>query len=569
MWRKAFPILVLCMITALANTGQAGSQTAVSRAARPEKPVPDTNAMIWRFIGPIAGTRGSVVLGHPTERTVFYHGASAGLWKTPDAGLTWVPVGDGQFRTGSVGAMEISLSNPDVMYVGMGEPQMRNNVSWGDGVYKSVDGGETWTHLGLEETHHISQIRIHPTNPDLVYVAAYGHAFGPNPERGVYRTSDGGETWEQVLFKSERAGAIDLVMNPADPNELFASIWEFERKAWGPKTGGDEGGIWKSTDGGDTWTEITGNPGLPGGSRGRIGLTMSAADPDRVYALIDSETRSGLYRSDDSGATWAFVSDFFQIIGRPFYYSHIYANPANADELWSPNNRIWSSADGGKTWLVEPGIKDDFHDVWIDPTDANRMIASCDGGVQVSLTGGMSWSTQWTQKTTQIYRVHTDNDFPYNVYVGRYLRLRDHAHRQRRNGRRDPASHRSRHRLQHLKRQSAGRRRTVHTQQPGDRPERGAKHLPGTTVRKERLGPALPLPVGHAHRGLEIRARHHLLGRQRRLQDKGRGLDVGAHQPRPDERSEGQAGHRRNAVAVGVLRPGDLQHDPPHGGVTP
>jgi photosystem II stability/assembly factor-like uncharacterized protein len=416
MWRKAFPILVLCMITALANTGQAGSQTAVSRAARPEKPVPDTNAMIWRFIGPIAGTRGSVVLGHPTERTVFYHGASAGLWKTPDAGLTWVPVGDGQFRTGSVGAMEISLSNPDVMYVGMGEPQMRNNVSWGDGVYKSVDGGETWTHLGLEETHHISQIRIHPTNPDLVYVAAYGHAFGPNPERGVYRTSDGGETWEQVLFKSERAGAIDLVMNPADPNELFASIWEFERKAWGPKTGGDEGGIWKSTDGGDTWTEITGNPGLPGGSRGRIGLTMSAADPDRVYALIDSETRSGLYRSDDSGATWAFVSDFFQIIGRPFYYSHIYANPANADELWSPNNRIWSSADGGKTWLVEPGIKDDFHDVWIDPTDANRMIASCDGGVQVSLTGGMSWSTQWTQKTTQIYRVHTDNDFPYNVY---------------------------------------------------------------------------------------------------------------------------------------------------------
>ena len=399
-----------------ASPAQPGGGAVIPRVARPAKQEPNTNAMIWRFIGPIAGTRGSVVLGHPTERTVFYHGASGGLWRTPDAGLTWVPVGDGQFGTSSVGAMEISLSHPDVMYVGMGEPQMRNNVSWGDGVYKSTDGGATWTHLGLEETHHIAQIRIHPTNPDLVYVAAYGHAFGPNPERGIYRTKDGGNTWEQVLFKSERAGAIDLVMNPANPDELFAAIWEFERKAWGPRTGGAEGGIWKSIDAGDTWTEITRNPGLPEGQHGRIGLTMSAADPARVYALIDSETRSGLYRSDDSGATWAFVSDFFQIIGRPFYYSHIYANPSNADELWSPNNRIFSSPDGGKTWLVEPGIKDDFHDVWIDPKDANRMIASCDGGVQVTLTGGLSWSTQWTQKTTQIYRVHTDNDFPYNVY---------------------------------------------------------------------------------------------------------------------------------------------------------
>jgi photosystem II stability/assembly factor-like uncharacterized protein len=372
--------------------------------------------MIWRFIGPMAGTRGSAVLGHPTDRSVFYHGASGGLWKTPDAGQTWVPLGDGQFGSSSVGAMEISLSNPDIMYVGMGEPQMRNNVSWGDGMYKSVDGGETWTHIGLKETHHIAQVRIHPTNPDVVYVAAYGHAFGPNPDRGVYRTRDGGKTWERVLFKSEKAGAIDLVMNPSNPAELFASIWEFERKAWGPKTGGPDSGLWKSTDGGDNWTEMTYNPGLPKGGRGRQGLTMSAADSNRVYALIDSETSPGLYRSDDLGENWAFVSDYFQIIGRPFYYSHIYANPSNADELWSPNNRIFSSKDGGKTWTVEPGIKDDFHDVWIDPMDANRMIVTCDGGVQVSLTGGLSWSTQWTQKTTQIYRVSTDNDFPYNVY---------------------------------------------------------------------------------------------------------------------------------------------------------
>jgi len=391
-------------------------EAAIPRVAAPAKQAPNTNAMIWRFIGPMTGTRGSVVLGHPTDKNVFYHGASGGLWKTPDAGQTWIPVGDGQFGTSSVGAMEISESNPNIMYVGMGEPQMRNNVSWGDGVYKSTDGGETWAHMGLEESHHIAQVRIHPTNPNIVYVAAYGHAFGPNPERGVYRSRDGGNSWEQVLFKSESAGAIDLVMNPSNPDVLFASIWEFERKAWGPKTGGAESGLWKSSDGGDNWTEITRNKGLPDGSHGRMGLTMSAADGNRVYALIDSETRPGLYRSDDLGENWAFVSDNFQIIGRPFYYSHVYANPSNADELWVPNNRIFSSRDAGKTWVVEPGIKDDFHDIWIDPKNANRMIASCDGGAQVTLTGGLSWSHQFTQKTSQIYRVSTDNDFPYNVY---------------------------------------------------------------------------------------------------------------------------------------------------------
>jgi len=393
-----------------------GGEPAIPRVAAPAKQAANTDAMIWRFIGPMTGTRGSVVIGHPTDKNVFYHGASGGLWKTPDAGQTWIPVGDGQFKSSSVGAMDISESNPYIMYVGMGEPQMRNNVSWGDGVYKSMDGGETWAHLGLEDTHHIAQIRIHPTNPDIVYVAAYGHAFGPNPERGIYRTQDGGKSWEKVLYKSETAGAIDLILNPSNPDEMFASIWEFERKAWGPKTGGAESGLWKSTDGGDSWTEITTNNGMPEGRMGRIGVTMSAADANRVYALIDSETKPGLYRSDDRGENWALVSDNFQIIGRPFYYSHIIANPSNADELWSPNNRIFSSRDAGKTWVVEPGIKDDFHDIWIDPKDANRMIVTCDGGAQVTLTGGLSWSTQYTQKTTQLYRVDTDDEFPYNVY---------------------------------------------------------------------------------------------------------------------------------------------------------
>lgn len=377
---------------------------------------PTYNALEWRFIGPIVGNRGSVVLGHPTEENVFFFGASNGLWKTEDAGTYWMPVGDKDFASGNIGAMEISESNPDIMYVGMGEPQMRNNVSWGDGVYKSTDGGENWTHLGLDETHHISQVRVHPTNPDIVYVGAFGHAFGPNPERGVFRTRDGGTTWEKVLYKNEEAGVIDLVMNPSNPDELFAVMWEFERKAWGPKTGGPSSGLYKSTDGGDTWTEITYATGLPEGGRGRSGMTMSAANATRVYALIDSETAPGLYVSNDLGENWEFVSNFFQIIGRPFYYSHIYASPHDANELWSPNNRNFMSKDGGKNWILDPGIKDDFHDMWICPKNPKRMIGTNDGGCQVTMTGGLTWSGQYTQKNSQFYRVNTDNDFPYNVY---------------------------------------------------------------------------------------------------------------------------------------------------------
>ena len=374
------------------------------------------DALQWRFIGPIIGNRGSVVIGHPTEPNTFYHGASNGLWKTEDAGLYWEPVGDKDFKYGSIGAMEFSESNPAVAYVGTGEPQMRNNVSWGDGLYKTINNGKTWTNVGLKETKHISQVRVHPTNPDIVFVAAFGSAFGPNPERGVFRTKDGGKTWKKVLYKSEAAGAIDLVMNPSNPDELFAVIWEFERKVWGAKTGGPASGIWKSTDGGDSWKEITYNEGLPAGGRGRAGVTMSAADPKKVYALVDSETKPGLYVSNDLGENWGFVSDFFQIIGRPFYYSHIYASPHDANELWSPNNRMFMSKDGGKTWILEPGIKDDFHDIWICPKDPMRMIGSNDGGCQVSITGGKTWSGQHTQKNSQFYRVNVDNDFPYNVY---------------------------------------------------------------------------------------------------------------------------------------------------------
>ncbi len=287
-------------------TEEVKSSPAIPRVAAPEKQTADADALIWRFIGPMTGTRGSVVLGHPTDKNVFYHGASGGLWKTPDAGQTWVPVGDGQFKSSSVGAMDISASNPNVMYVGMGEPQMRNNVSWGDGVYKSVDGGATWTHLGLEDTHHIAQVRIHPTaNPDIVYVAAYGHAFGPNPRRGVFRTRDGGQSWEKVLYKSETAGAIDLVLNP--PIRMKCSL---PSGSLNGKPGGRKQVAQKVACGNPLMVATTGQRSpktrvCRKAGWGRIGMTMSAADADRVYALIDSETKPALYRSDDRGENWS------------------------------------------------------------------------------------------------------------------------------------------------------------------------------------------------------------------------------------------------------------------------
>ncbi len=373
-------------------------------------------ALEWRFIGPVVGGRGSSVVGHPTQEHVFFQANVGGLWKTHDAGLYWMPVGDGQFRLGSIGAVAIADSDPQVMYVGTGEPQLRNDVSWGDGVYKSTDGGDTWVHMGLEETHHISRVRIHPENPDRVYVSAMGHAFGPNPERGVFRSNDGGATWEKVLFKSDGAGVIDLIMNPSNSDELFAAVWEFERKTWGAKTGGAESGLWRSLDGGDTWEEISRNAGLPEGRMGRIGLAMSAADARRVYALMDSETKAGLYRSDDLGQTWSFVSDDSNITARPFYFSHLYASPHNADHLWSPANKLWWTMDGGETWVLEPAGKDDFHDFWIDSNNPDRMATIHDGGAQVTLTGGLTWSPFWNQKTVEFYRLNVDDQFPYNLY---------------------------------------------------------------------------------------------------------------------------------------------------------
>lgn len=405
--RRIFHAVVLALLTALLAPSTLSAQ-------EPEA----FQALKWRHVGPIVGGRGTSVFGHPTDKQVFYYGhSSGGLWKTEDGGHYWEPLSDGQFAMASVGAFALAQSDPDVIFVGMGEPQQRDSVSWGNGIYKSTDGGVTFEHLGLEETRSISRVRIHPENPDIVYVSAMGNAFGPDQHRGIYKTTDGGKTWEQIFFKADNAGVIDLVLDPTNPDVLYAASFQIQRRTWQVWVGGDNSGLFKSTDGGKTWTDITRNPGLPQtGQLGRIGLAHSPAMPDRITALVDSEEKSGVYQSDDGGAHWQLISDDVNITVRPFYFYHLYASPVNPDELWTLTNKLWQSLDGGKTWTQRSGTKDDFHDMWMDPEDPNRMIITHDGGTQVTLTGGKTWTGVYTHGVAQGYRLHIDNEFPYRLY---------------------------------------------------------------------------------------------------------------------------------------------------------
>ena len=281
----------------------------------------------WRCIGPPRGGRVVAVAGHPTEPAVFYFGACAGgVWKTDDAGTYWENVSDGFFNSAAVGAIAVADADPNVIYAGTGETTIRLDVSYGDGVYKSTDGGKTWANVGLRETRHIGKIRIHPQNPDLVYVAALGHAFGPNEERGVFRSKDGGVTWENILFRSEKAGTVDLAMDPNNPRILYAAIWETYRNFWELSSGGPDSSFYKSTDGGDTWEELTNKPGLPKGLIGKIGVSASPAQSDRVWAIVEAE-KGGLHRSDDGGETWELLTANRDLWHRPFYYCHVFADP--------------------------------------------------------------------------------------------------------------------------------------------------------------------------------------------------------------------------------------------------
>ncbi|MBV8817450.1 MAG: hypothetical protein JO022_03780, partial [Acidobacteriaceae bacterium] len=371
-------------------------------------------AMKWKSIGPLRGGRSITSAGSTARPLEYYFGAvGGGLWKTVDGGQTWKPVTDGQINSSSVGAVAVSESNPDVVYIGMGETELRGNIMQGDGVYKSTDAGKTWKHAGLADTQAISRIRIHPTNPDIVYVSALGHPYGPNEDRGVFRSKDGGKTWKRILFKSNHAGAVDLCLDPNHSDVLFAAIWDVYRTPWSLSSGGPDSGFYKSTDGGDTWREITRNPGLPTGIIGKIGVAVSAADSNRVYAIVEAED-GGIFVSDDAGANCKKISEDRKIRQRAFYYSRIYADPKDRDTVYALNTAFFKSTDGAKTFKPIKAPHGDHHDLWIAANDPKRMINSNDGGANVSFNGGETW-TQQGFPTAQLYHVAITKDVPYHV----------------------------------------------------------------------------------------------------------------------------------------------------------
>ncbi len=373
------------------------------------------NHLEWRNIGPDRGGRSIAVSGSSSRINEYYFGAvGGGLWKTIDGGQTWKPVTDGQLKSSSVGAVAVSNSNPDVVYIGMGETELRGNIMQGDGVYKSIDAGKTWEHIGLEETQAISKIRVHPTNPDIVYVAALGHPYGENPERGVFKSTDGGENWNKILFKSTKAGAIDLVMDANNPDVLYSTFWQVYRTPYKMLGGGPDCGIYKTIDGGKSWEDISENSGLPSRPLGKIGITVSPVNSNRLWALVEAND-GGVYTSDDAGSTWLLINDERKLRQRAFYYSRIYADPKDENTVYALNTGFYKSVDGGKTFdkriIVPHG---DNHDLWIDPQNPMRMVNANDGGGCVSVNGGESW-TDLDFPTSQFYHIMVTRDFPYMI----------------------------------------------------------------------------------------------------------------------------------------------------------
>jgi photosystem II stability/assembly factor-like uncharacterized protein len=371
----------------------------------------------WREVGPYRGGRSAAVAGIPQDRETFYFGSTGGgVWKTSNGGGDWNNVSDEYFG-GSIGAVAVSAWDPNVIYVGTGEKTVRGNVSHGDGVWKSTDAGRSWSHSGLEDGRHIARIRIHPRNPDLVYAAVMGHLFGPNGQRGVFRSSDGGRNWERVLHVNDQTGAVDLVMDPGNPRILYATTWRVMRTPFSLESGGEGSGIWKSSDGGDSWETLSQNEGLPEAPRGIAGITVSPSNPDNLYAIIEA-AEGGVFRSVDAGETWKRVNQERKLRQRAWYYSRINADPADEDVVYVLNVRFHKSKDGGKTFEEIATPHGDNHDLWIDPGDPDRMIQSNDGGANVSYDGGDNWSLQSNQPTAQMYRLSTDNSFPYRLLGG-------------------------------------------------------------------------------------------------------------------------------------------------------
>ncbi|HYT75632.1 MAG TPA: hypothetical protein VEL79_12830 [Vicinamibacterales bacterium] len=368
----------------------------------------------WRAIGPNRGGRSQTAAGSASRPLEYYFGATGGgVWKTTDGGLTWHAVSDKQLKTASVGALAVAPSNPDIVYAGMGETELRGNIIQGDGVYKTTDAGKTWTPLGLQQTQATARIRVHPTNPDIVFVAALGNPYGPNPDRGVFRSKDGGKTWQRVLFRDDKSGAVDLVMDPRNPDILYAGLWEVFRTPYSLSSGGPGSGLFKSTDGGTTWTELTKNAGLPKPIWGKVGISVSGADSNRLYAIVEAKD-GGIFMSDDAGATWKLVNDDRRIRQRAFYYSRIYADPQTKDTFYVLNTSVYRSTDAGKTLRPVRDPHGDNHDLWIAPNDPKRMINTNDGGANVTTNGGDSWTPQHFS-TAQLYGVFTTAHIPYHV----------------------------------------------------------------------------------------------------------------------------------------------------------
>lgn len=368
------------------------------------------SALKWRLVGPYRGGRVEAVAGLPGTNTYFFGSVDGGVWKSLDAGQSWEPLFDKE-PVQSIGAIAIAPSDPNVIYVGTGEPCLRGDISYGDGIYKSTDGGKTWTHIGLDDTQHISAIIVDPKNPSLVMVAAIGHAFGPNEQRGIFRSADGGKTWQKVLYKDDKTGGGDIVFDPTNSSIVYAALYQIVRQPWGFESGGPGSGIYKSTDEGLTWTHLEGN-GLPSGVLGKIGLAVGA-DGERVYAQIEAE-KGGLYVSNDAGEHWSLVNDDDRFRQRAWYFTHIYADPKDVNEVYVLDTGVYRSIDGGRSWQEITG--GDSHMLWIDPSDTSHMIVGDDGGAAVSLDDGGTWSTRNNQPTAQFYHVSTDDRFPYYLY---------------------------------------------------------------------------------------------------------------------------------------------------------
>jgi photosystem II stability/assembly factor-like uncharacterized protein len=412
-----FPtFLVLLILFTLCSTFQILAQSQESDSIALFDP-DFFQGLEYRCIGPSRGGRVTTVTGVASQPSVFYMGATGGgVWKTVDYGRNWINVSDGYFETGSIGAIQVADSDPNILYVGTGSDGIRSNVITGRGVYKSEDAGKTWKFLGLREVGQIGAVEVHPENPDIVFVAAIGNVFGPSPERGVYRSLDGGESWEKVLFLSNKTGAVDLEFCPDNPDEIYAAFWLCERKPWTIISGGKEGGLFKSSDGGTTWIHLT--TGLPQDLIGKSDLAVSPADPDRIYILMEASPGGGLYRSDDRGQSFILVSDKVELVNRPFYYTNLDADPQNADILYVNTGRFWKSQDAGKTWQSRSTPHGDNHDMWINPENPDIFIQSNDGGANVTLDGGITWSTQNNQPTAELYQVDIDDQYPYWVYAG-------------------------------------------------------------------------------------------------------------------------------------------------------